>query len=134
MRLPQAPPFRYVDRLVERGADRSCVAIKRFSAGEEGEPPRSEVPFSRVLEALCQAAALIPAQDGTGGRILKIEDVQLSHPVQVGDTLTIRCALLEETDAALRARSVGEVEGRVVAGLTVLVGRVPAEEGHGAAS
>jgi len=33
-RLPQAPPFRFVDRVLEIDPPRRCVTLKIFSAGE----------------------------------------------------------------------------------------------------
>lgn len=122
MTLPQTPPFRYVDRLLERDPGRSCLAIKRFSAGEENDATR-EIPFSLVVEALCQAAAFVPAEEEGSGRIVKIENAQYLAPVRAGDTLEIRSTVVEATPAALRAESVGAVEGRTVASLSVLVGR-----------
>ena len=130
-RLPQAPPFRYADRLVEQQPGRACVASKRFSAGEESDE-QTEVPFSRVIEALCQAAAWVPAEEESAGRIVKIDGAQRLGPVRVGDTLEIRCTVVEETGAALRAESLGTVDGRAVARLQVLVSRVHPEKNRDA--
>jgi len=127
--LPQAYPFRQVDRVLERDPPRRCVTLKVFSADELLLEGSDTVPPSLVLEALCQSAACLEA-DGTSGegRILRIEEAILSGKVKPGDRLIVSTTLLEQGALGLRAESVGEVEGKQVARLRVFVrsGRPPA--------
>lgn len=122
--LPQSPPFRFVDRLLEREPPRRCVTIKLFSAGEECLHRNEQVPFSLVMEALCQSAAFLAPDGASGqGRILKVDQAELTGIVKAGETLRITSTLLEQSEAVLRAESLGEVEGKQVARLLVLVAR-----------
>jgi 3-hydroxyacyl-[acyl-carrier-protein] dehydratase len=122
--LPQVPPFRFVDRVLEREPLRRCVTIKCFSAGEDCLQGLEHVPFSLVMEALCQSAAFLAADGASGqGRILKVDEAELSGFVKTGETLRITSTLLEASEAVLKAESLGNVEGRRVARLQVLVAR-----------
>jgi 3-hydroxymyristoyl/3-hydroxydecanoyl-(acyl carrier protein) dehydratase len=123
-RLPQSSPFRFVDRLLEIDPGRRCVTLKIFSSGELLLEGASAVPASLVMEALCQSAAFLPGEAGPSeGRIVKIEEFEMTGEVKPGDRLLMTTTLLEEGIAALRAESRGEVEGRRVARLKVLIGR-----------
>jgi len=120
--LPQAYPFRQVDRVLERDPPRRCVTLKVFSAGEPLLEGCETVPPSLVLEALCQSAACLEPDGGSGeGRILRIEEAMLSGIVKPGDRLIVSTTLLERGALGLRAESVGEVEGKQVARLRVFV-------------
>ena len=122
--LPQVPPFRFVDRLLERQPLRRCVTLKHFSANEECLHGETQVPFSLVMEALCQSAAFLAPEGASGqGRILKVEQAEMTGIVQAGEALRITSILLEESQAVLKAESLGEVDERVVARLQVLVSR-----------
>ena len=122
--LPQDPPFRLVDRLLERDPPRRCVTLKVFSADEPLLRGMDRVPFSLVLEALCQSAAFLSPDGPTvQGRILRVDQAAMTGTVRPGEALRITSTLLEESAAALKAESVGEVEGRTVARLQVLVAR-----------
>jgi len=119
----QGAPFRFVDRLVGREPSKRCVTSKRFSAGEPLLRGSEEIPFSLVMEALCQSAAFLPAADAPGeGRILRIDHAQRLAAVRVGEELEITSTLLESGATALRVESVGRVNGQAVARLVVLVG------------
>ena len=120
--LPQDPPFRLVDRLLERDPPRRCVTLKVFSAGEPLLRGMDQVPFSLVMEALCQSAAFLsPSGPTVQGRILRVDQAEMTGTVRPGEALRITSTLLEEGAAALKAESVGEVGGRRVARLQVLV-------------
>ncbi|MCI0567652.1 MAG: hypothetical protein L0Z52_05570 [Acidobacteria bacterium] len=122
--LPQAPPFRFVDRLLEREPLRRCVTVKRFSAGEECLHGEACVPFSLVMEALCQSAAFLAPEGVSGqGRIVRVDRAEMIGTLSAGDTLRITSTLLERSGALLKAESLGEVDGRVIARLQVLVAR-----------
>jgi 3-hydroxymyristoyl/3-hydroxydecanoyl-(acyl carrier protein) dehydratase len=122
--LPQAPPFRLVDCLLECDPAGRCVTLKRFSAGEWLLQGADTVPFSLVMEALCQGAAFLGAGQDTGpGRILRIDQAEMTGLVKAGDSLRITSTVLESGVTALKAESFGEVEGKRVARLVVLVGR-----------
>ena len=103
---------------------RRCVTLKIFSAGELLLEGAAGVPASLVMEALCQSAAFLQGEAGPAdGRIVRIEEFELTGEVRPGDCLLMTTTLLEEGAAALRAESRGEVEGRRVARLKVLIGR-----------
>jgi len=120
--LPQAYPFRQVDRVLERDPPRRCVTLKVFSADEPLLEGSETVPPSLVLEALCQSAACLEPDGGSGeGRILRIEEAMLVGKVKPGDRLIVSTTLLERGTLGLRAESVGEVEGKQVARLRVFV-------------
>ena len=122
--LPQSPPFRFEVRLVECDPPRRCVTIKRFSGGEECLHGEAQVPFSLVLEALCQSAAFLAPGGASGqGRILRVDRAEMTGTVSAGETLRITSTLLEESGAVLKAESLGEVDGRLIARLQVLVAR-----------
>jgi len=121
---PQAPPFRWVDRLLEGDLPRRCVTLKVFSADEPLLRGMDRVPFSLILEALCQGAAFLSPGGSSGqGRILRMDQAEMTGTVRPGESLRITSTLLEENAAAMKAESVGEVEGRIVARLLVLVAR-----------
>ena len=122
--LPQAPPFRFVDCLLEREVEQRCVTLKRFSAGEPLLRGADSVPFSLVLEALCQSAAFLAADGDSGqGRILRVDQAEMTGTVKPGESLRITSTLLESGATALKAECLGEVEGKRVARLVVLVAR-----------
>jgi 3-hydroxymyristoyl/3-hydroxydecanoyl-(acyl carrier protein) dehydratase len=111
-----------VDRVLERDASRRCVTLKIFSADEVLLRGCRIVPASLVVEALCQSAAFLPGERGSG-RILRIEEAELKGEVRPGDRLVITTRLVEEGSVGLRAESRGEVEGKVVGRLRVLIAR-----------
>ena len=122
--LPQTPPFRFVDRLLEQDPPHRCVTLKVFSAGEALLEGGGSVPASLVLEALCQSAAFLPGSpDPAGGRIVRIDEAELAGEVRPGDRLVVTSRLLEETAEALVAECRGEVDGMAVARLRVLIRR-----------
>jgi len=97
--------------------------LKVFSAGEILLEGARTVPGSLVVEALCQSAAFLPGDDGpAGGRILRVQDVELEGELRPGDRLVITTTLIEKGSVALRAECCGEVEGKRVARLTVMIG------------
>ena len=120
--LPQAYPFRQVDRVLERDPPRRCVTLKVFSADELLLEGSDTVPPSLVLEALCQSAACFDPDGSWGeGRILRIEEAMMSGKVKPGDRLIVSTTLLEQGALGLRAESVGAVEGKEVARLRLFV-------------
>jgi 3-hydroxymyristoyl/3-hydroxydecanoyl-(acyl carrier protein) dehydratase len=122
--LPQSAPFRFVDRLIESDPPRRCVTVKVFSADEVLLESAGRVPGGMILEALCQAAAFLPGSpEAAGGRIVRIDEAEILREVAPGDRLVATAVLLEESAAALKAECRGEVDGRLVARLKVLIGR-----------
>jgi 3-hydroxyacyl-[acyl-carrier-protein] dehydratase len=123
-RLPQTPPFRFVDRVLESDPPRRCVTLKIFSAGETLLEDSESVPAALVMEALCQSAAFLPGDaDAGSGRIVRIEEAEMIRTVKPGDRLVATSLLLEESAAALKAEIRAEVDGDPVARLTVLIRR-----------
>lgn len=122
--LAQAPPFRLVDRVTSRAPGERCVTLKLFSAAEELLPGAGTVPFSLVLEALCQGAAFLTAGSAIGeGRILRIDRAEMEAPVHVGDAIEITSTLLESGATGLKAECIGRVDQRIVARLELLIAR-----------
>jgi len=120
--LPQAPPFRFVDRVLEADPPRRCVTLKVFSAGEVLLEGAEAVPASLVVEALCQSAAFLSGDAAPGkGRIVLIEEAEITREVRIGDRVVMTTILLEESPAALKAESRADVDGKPVARLTVLI-------------
>ncbi len=123
-RLAQAPPFRQVDRCIDRKPGERCVTIKTFSAAEELLAEQETVPFPLVLEALCQGAAFLTSGENIGdGRILRIDHAALEAPVRIGDALEITSILLESGAAGLKAECVGRVDQKIVARVELLISR-----------
>jgi 3-hydroxyacyl-[acyl-carrier-protein] dehydratase len=121
--LPHAAPFRFVDRVLERDPPRRCVTEKLFSSGEPLLEGAAQVPSSLVIEALCQGAAFLsegetPAQ----GRIVRVDEAEMMSEVRAGDAMKITAMMLESGAAGLKAEIRGEVEGKTVARLRVLIG------------
>ena len=122
--LPQSPPIRMVDRLVERNSPHRCVVLKVFSADEPLLEGMDGIPFSLVLGTLCQATAFLSPEEKPGeGRILRVDQAEMTGIVRPGDALRVTATLLEEGSPAMRAEVVGEVEGKRVARLLVLIAR-----------
>jgi 3-hydroxymyristoyl/3-hydroxydecanoyl-(acyl carrier protein) dehydratase len=122
--LPQTPPFRFVDRVLEFDPPRRCVTLKVFSAGEVLLENAESVPAALVVEALCQSAAFLSGEAADeGGRIAQIEDAELLGVVRPGDRLIVTTVLLEEAATGLKAESRAEVDGTPVARLKVLIRR-----------
>ncbi len=125
--LPHASPFLFVDRVLERSPPDRCVTLKVFSAGEPLLEGAEVVPAALVMEALCQSAGFLPGEvAGPTGSLVRIEEAELLGEVRIGDRLIITTVLLEAGSTALSAESRGEVEGRPVARLRMLIGRNPA--------
>jgi 3-hydroxymyristoyl/3-hydroxydecanoyl-(acyl carrier protein) dehydratase len=123
-RLAQNPPFRFVDRVLESDPPRRCVTQKIFSADEVLLEGAEVVPAALVAEALCQSAAFLSPDAAPGsGRIVLMEEAEMTRQVRPGDRLVVTSRLLEESAAALKAECVGEVEGAPVARLKVLIRR-----------
>jgi len=123
-RLPQVPPFRFGDRVLEIDPPRRCVTLKIFSAGEALLEGSGAVPASLMIEALCQSAAFLPGDAAPGrGLIVRIEGAEITGEAKIGDRLVMTTTLLEEGAAALKAESRAEVDGKPVARLTVLIQR-----------
>ena len=119
---PQVPPFRMVDRALERETPGRCVTVKLFSAGEPLLEGAETVPVALVLEALCQAAAFVPGgAPPEAGRIVRLDQVEMLGEVRFGDRLVMTTMQLESGGGARRVESRGEVEGRPVARVVALL-------------
>lgn len=125
-------PFRYFDRLVERGRDH-CTVLKLISGDEtlqdgRGRSPRP-CPAALVVEALAQAALPL-AEGGAGGEtppglLVGMDEVRVHRDVWPGDRLLIRAEIVGRLGGMIRVRSEAEVEGVLVAEgeLTIAAGR-----------
>ena len=119
---PQAPPFRMVDRVLERETPGRCVTVKLFSAGEFLTEGAETVPAALVVEALCQAAVFVPGgAPPEAGRIARLDEVEILGEIRVGDRLVMTTLQLESGGGGRRVESRGEVEGRPVARVVALL-------------
>ena len=107
--LPQLPPFRLVDRIVEHDlATGSLVAEKLLSVddalwpGDLGQLSPSGFPQTLLIEALCQAAAAFnmlsagvaseaadPSAAVHRGYLVGASDLRFPHFVEIGETLRL---------------------------------------------
>jgi 3-hydroxymyristoyl/3-hydroxydecanoyl-(acyl carrier protein) dehydratase len=125
--LPQAPPFRFVDAVLERVSPDSCATATLFSPGHPLLRGTDLVPASLVLEALCQSAACLPGEGGAEGRILRVDEAVFPGEVRVGDRMEARARIREAGETALSVEIVGRVDGREVARCRVLIARTRGE-------
>lgn len=147
MNVPQAHPFRYFDRIIERGRNH-CTVLKLVGANEtlldrQGAPPRP-YPAALVVETLAQAALPLAAPEegeegsigsspsgapsgsssGPPGFLVGMDEVLLHGTVLPGDRLLVRAEIVGRLGDMIRVRCEAEVEGTLVAEgeLTIAMG------------
>ncbi len=134
MNGPQAHPFRYFDRIIERGRN-YCAVVKLVGGNEtlldrQGAPPRP-YPAALVVEILAQAALPLAApgegeaasiRSGPSGSspeppgfLVGMDEVLLHGAVWPGDRLLVRAEIVGRLGDMIRVRCEAEVEGTLVA-------------------
>jgi 3-hydroxyacyl-[acyl-carrier-protein] dehydratase len=128
--LPHRAPFLLVDRLTRVDPGRRAEGVKRITGDEwcmRGAPGQP-FPATLVLEALAQLSAgvmsgLADAPEGAVGYFMGLSHVKIRGEVLVGDTLEMRCTLVQFRRGICRTRGEAFVDGRRVvrAELTTII-------------
>ena len=124
--LPHRYPFLLIDRVLEAEPDQRLVAMKNVTINEEffvGHfPSRPVMPGVLVIEALAQAAAIMPAYGrddiDTANRayyFTGIDKARFKRPVEPGDQLILEVELLRRIKNMWKCQGVAKVDGEVVA-------------------
>ncbi|HEX9427903.1 MAG TPA: hypothetical protein VGA64_08950 [Candidatus Polarisedimenticolia bacterium] len=130
MSARHAPPFRFVDRVLERGADR-CVVLTLVggtaASRGTGAPERAELPLPLVIEAMAQAALPLLEADPDGrsgdrtgagaapGLLVGFDGARLLGPVRPGDRLKITAQIVARLGDLIRFRGHAEIDAVRVA-------------------
>ena len=126
--IPHRPPFLFVDRVIERSADRVVTSVQAdpdaaFFAGHyPGDPV---MPGVLILECAFQAGALLAAaRAGDSGDqmarpvLTRIQEAKFKRQVRPGQVLTVEVTLDEQLDQAFfmtgRITADGQLVSRVV--------------------
>lgn len=118
-KIPQRPPFLFMDRIIEISEGRIQTELKL--TGEEdffkGHFPNNPVmPGVLMCEACFQSAAALMADDEDGGLgvVTKIEQTKFKSMAKPGDILIIKTELLEKIENARYMKSRIEVNGKAI--------------------
>ena len=124
--LPHRYPFLLVDKVLNCDPGKSITALKNVTINEPffaGHFPHHPVmPGVLVIEALAQAAALLTLKtaDMQTDRnsvyyFVGIDRARFKRPVQPGDQLILKAAILRERIGIWKYSAKAEVDGRAVA-------------------
>lgn len=121
--IPHRPPFLFVDRVVEAGADRikTQKEVKPEEPYFEGHyPGRPIMPGVLILESVFQTGAILMGKrmQGKEGRIpvvTRVNHVKFKHAVLPGDTMEIEVNLTEWVDPACFLSGRVTVNGKTAA-------------------
>jgi len=127
-RLPHRYPFLFVDRIVERSAER-VVGVKNVTANEpffQGHfPPPLEavMPGVLILEAMTQTAAFLAMDDEeespSVGYLVGIEKAKFRRKVIPGDQLRMEARIARRRRELLQATVEATVNGELAASAIV---------------
>jgi 3-hydroxyacyl-[acyl-carrier-protein] dehydratase len=124
--LPHRYPFLLVDRVIELEPEKRILAVKCVTVNEpffSGHFPGHPVmPGVLILEALAQATALmvlpsLPPEKREGKVIyfMAIDGARFRKPVVPGDRLELRCEMIRNKGAVIKARGEAKVDGQLAA-------------------
>ena len=124
--LPHRYPFLLVDKVLDCDPGKSITALKNVTINEpffNGHFPHHPVmPGVLIIEALAQAAALLTlktanmqADENAIYYFVGIDGARFKRPVQPGDQLILKAAILRERIGIWKYSAKAEVDGRTVA-------------------
>lgn len=124
--LPHRYPFLLVDKVLNCDPGKSITALKNVTINEPffaGHFPHHPVmPGVLVIEALAQAAALLTLKTANMQTdqnsvyyFVGIDRARFKRPVQPGDQLILKAAILRERIGIWKYSAKAEVDGRAVA-------------------
>jgi 3-hydroxyacyl-[acyl-carrier-protein] dehydratase len=124
--LPHRYPFLLVDKVLDCDPGKSITALKNVTINEpffNGHFPHHPVmPGVLIIEALAQAAALLTlktanmqADENAIYYFVGIDSARFKRPVQPGDQLILKAAILRERIGIWKYSAKAEVDGRTVA-------------------
>lgn len=124
--LPHRYPFLLVDKVLSFDPGKSITALKNVTINEPffaGHFPHHPVmPGVLIIEALAQAAALLTlktanmqADQNSVYYFVGIDRARFKRPVEPGDQLILKAAILRERIGIWKYSAKAEVDGRAVA-------------------
>jgi 3-hydroxymyristoyl/3-hydroxydecanoyl-(acyl carrier protein) dehydratase len=120
--LPQKPPFRFVDEVLELARGESIVGAVTFPRGHrvfEGHLPGEPiVPGVILIEALAQVAGLILAPEGGAplrGYLGEVLRMRFRRAVRPDERVRLRARLAQRFGKVIRFEGVADVGGGEVA-------------------
>ena len=124
--LPHRYPFLLVDKVLDCDPGKSITALKNVTINEpffNGHFPHHPVmPGVLIIEALAQAAALLTLKTANMQTdetaiyyFVGIDGARFKRPVQPGDQLILKAAILRERIGIWKYSAKAEVDGRTVA-------------------
>jgi 3-hydroxyacyl-[acyl-carrier-protein] dehydratase len=130
--LPHCYPFLMIDRVTELEPGRRAVAVKAISIDDfflEGNFPRNPfMPEALIVEALAQTGgiAMLSAQEGGMGMLVKVEEMHFAKIIRPGACLTLVADVEFRFGAMAKVQVKAEAEGELVAqGILVLAAGKP---------
>jgi 3-hydroxyacyl-[acyl-carrier-protein] dehydratase len=130
--LPHRYPFLMIDRVTELEPGRRAVAVKAISLDDfflEGNFPHNpSMPEALIVEALAQTGgiAMLSAQEGGMGMLVKVEEMHFAKIIRPGACLTLVADVEFRFGAMAKVQVKAEAEGELVAqGILVLAAGKP---------
>ncbi len=135
--LPHRYPFLLVDRVTEIELGKRIVALKNVTVNEpffNGHFPTAPVmPGVLIIEALAQAAAILAFESdkavGEGTQrvvyLAGIDDARFKKPVVPGDQLVLHVEIERIVKNIGKFKTTATVDGKLVAGATLIAALQP---------
>ena len=123
--LPHRYPFLLVDRVLSCEPGKDITALKNVTINEPfftGHFPHHPVmPGVLIIEALAQAAAIltlktmdVKADDNSIYYFVGIDNARFKKPVQAGDQLILKAAIMRQRIGIWKYSTQAEVNGQIV--------------------